>query len=272
MSLLIIKLGGSVITYKDSITPKPRKKVIKQLTCEIAKLYHHKKHDIILVHGAGSYGHPIVKRYNLHKGMKGSQQILACSQTLQSVSVLNTLVIDALLSKGLPVVSLPPHSFVTQSASNFTGFDVKIIKEYLANKQLPVLFGDIVTDNQWGCSILSGDTVITYLAQKLSAEKVIFLSDVDGLFAQDPKTHPQAELIPTINDENIHNVLSSLKVRESKRLDVTGEMYGKVMSIRKNLRGIEVIIANGLKKYSLSKALVKNGRQTRLYFASSVKF
>ena len=161
---------------------------------------------------------------------------------------------------------------MTQSASNFTGFDVKIIKEYLANKQLPVLFGDIVTDNQWGCSILSGDTVITYLAQKLSAEKVIFLSDVDGLFAQDPKTNPKAELIPTINDENIHNVLSSLKVRESKRLDVTGEMYGKVMSIRKNLRGIEVIIANGLKKYSLSKALVKNGRQTRLYFASSVKF
>lgn len=265
-SLIIIKLGGSVITYKNSLVPKPRKDNIRSLALEISDLYKTGKYRIVLVHGAGSFGHPIVKKYGLHLGAKTLGQKVALGQTNQNMLDLNKLVVGSLLKEGIPVVPLSPHAMAAQSAGQLTIFDHQIIKDYIAHDFVPVLFGDAVLDDKMGCSILSGDTIVSYLAKKLSAKKVVFLSDVDGVFDKDPVKNSRAKLIRRIDGTNIKSVLRVLASVNHTSRNVTGEMYGKITAINNNLKKIKVVIANGLEQGGLTKALKKNSISTRLYF------
>lgn len=263
MKLVIIKLGGSVVTYKDSPTPKARLDTIKRLAKEITQIYQQNKYQLILVHGAGSFGHPIAKEYKLHRGMKTKQQKLAFSLMDQQMIELNSAVTQALLENNVPAISLPPRSFVQQSAGKFTGFDSQIIRNYLDQNQIPVLFGDGVLDSKWGCSIVSGDTLVSYLAKKLHAHQVIFLSDVDGIYTADPKRDPKAKLIPLITNKNLKEVLAGLTL--SGRDDVTGEMMGKILELQRHLE-VEVLITNGLNDGSLLKAVGQYPIGTKLRF------
>lgn len=265
-SLIIIKLGGSVITYKESKTPKVRITEILRLAVEVAQLVKSEKYRIIIVHGAGSFGHPIAKKYSLHKGMKTAEQRLAYSQALQNMIKLNGIITESLLTKSIPVVGLAPQDFVVQKEGNFKGFDFQIIENYLQRGLVPVLFGDGVLDDKWGCSILSGDTIVSYLANKLKAKEVVFLSDIDGIFDEDPKINPQAKLIPEVNSRNLNNVLRILQNKDSSRTNITGEMYGKVLAIKKELRNKNIYIANGFKQGILTKILAGEKVGTKIHF------
>jgi isopentenyl phosphate kinase len=65
-NLTIIKIGGSVATFKEKIKPIFREKIVSQLAKEFSDYRDsHKKESFILVHGAGSFGHPLAKKYDL---------------------------------------------------------------------------------------------------------------------------------------------------------------------------------------------------------------
>ncbi|MBI2011210.1 isopentenyl phosphate kinase family protein [Candidatus Daviesbacteria bacterium] len=263
--LIVIKVGGSVVTDKDKVNPTPRLDVITNLTKQVKKVYSSKKYSLVLVHGAGSFAHPLAKKYNLHQGMKTKEQKLGMALTHQSLYNLNKLVLSALIKQSLPAITLTPHSFITQSGGKLNDFNYQIIKDLLGKDLIPLLYGDVVLDNKWGCSILSGDTIVSYLAKKLKAKKVIFLSDVDGIYDCDPKKNPHAKLIPLINNQNFKKVLAG--ITSTNKDDVTDEMRGKILSIKNNLAGAKVIIINGFKQISLD--LVVDGHQlgTRLEFS-----
>ena len=265
--LVIIKLGGSVITYKESKTPKARLSVIKTLAKEIAQIVRIGKYRIVLVHGGGSFGHPNVKKFNLHRGMKTAKQKLAYAQTLQNMLDLNEFVVKSLISQAVPVISIVPHGFTEQEQGGFKGFSVKIVKNALEQGLVPVLFGDGVLDTKWGCSVLSGDTIVSYLARKLKAEKVIFLSDVGGIFEQDPKSNPRAKLIPEVNNRNFKKVLKILASTGTSKINITGEMYGKMVAIRRELRKKSIYIIDGLKDKVLTGVLAGKKIGTKFYFS-----
>lgn len=250
--LVIIKLGGSVITYKDTSTVKIRKNTIENLCKELRSLVRQNKYHIILVHGAGSFGHPLATRYQLQNGDLNKNRLFGFSLTVAKMIELNSFIVQSLLNNQLPAISLPPHAFATQINKKLINFDYKLIKEYLDKGFLPVLFGDVVLDEKQECSILSGDTIMAYLAKRLIAKKVIFLSDVDGVFDSDPKINHNAKLIPKVTNNNLKQVLSGLSVNNKN--DVTGQMEGKILEVKKHLSGIKVIITNGLKNNSLITA------------------
>lgn len=264
MKLVIIKLGGSVITNKDASHPTPRLKTIANLAKEVGKLYRSNQYQIILVQGNGSFGHPQSKKHRLHLGMQTPEQKLAFCQVANMVVELNSLLIKALLAEKVPAVSLLPRSFVKTFAGSMKGFDYSLAQSYLAQNQVPVLAGDAVLDQDWNCFILSGDTVISYLAKELKANKVIFLSDVNGVYTSNPKKNPQARLIPLITNRNFKEVLVGLT--PSGRDDISGEMKGKVLELRKHLKGVEVLITNGLSDGSLLKAVGQYPSGTKLRF------
>jgi len=62
---------------------------------------------------------------------------------------------------------------------------------------VPVLHGDACLDEVQGASILSGDTLMTLLAQELRPRLVVFVTDVPGVFDRPPE-EPGATLIPRI--------------------------------------------------------------------------
>lgn len=262
--LLIIKLGGSIITNKNKPLPTLRIPIIKQISRRLKNIYQSGKYQIILIHGAGSYGHPLAKKYGLHLGMKTREQKYGFCLTDQSMFKLNSIIMDHLLQACIPAVSLPPRSFIKQSVGKLKDFDYQLIKLYLAQNQIPVLFGDVVLDDKWGCSIISGDTLVSYLAKNLKADQVIFLSDVDGIFDSDPKKNPKAKLIPEVTDKNLKQILQGLTANNQN--DVTGEMQGKILTIKENLTHIPIYIINGLKAANLVKAVEQDRVGTKLLF------
>jgi|SRR3989344_1790455 len=262
MSLIVIKLGGSVVTHKDSPTPKPRIKIIKSLAKEILSISK-RGYKIILIHGGGSYGHNLAKKYNLIQGLKEKKSYEGFIKTVQSMNKLNSIIIDLLEKVVLPAVSLPPHSFITQTNGKLNDFDTSVIRNILELGIIPVLYGDPVIDTKIGCSILSGDSIATYLAKKLNAKKVIFLTDVDGIFDSNPKINKNAELIPLVNNQNITNVLKNLTSHNN--FDVSGEMKGKILSIKENLPNKNAVIANGLKSNILTEILTQNTAGTKIF-------
>ncbi|EKD90800.1 MAG: hypothetical protein ACD_30C00090G0021 [uncultured bacterium] len=262
--LIVIKFGGSVITDKKKETPTPNMKNINSLAKQLSQVSLGNRYKFIIVHGAGSYAHPLAKKYQLSKGMSTEEQKFGFALMNRQMLELNLLIVKSLQDYNLSAVGLAPHSFVTQSEGKLKKLDHKIVKYLLKGNQIPVLYGDGVLDDKWGCSILSGDTIVSHLAKKLKAKKVIFLSDVDGIYDSDPKKNPEAKLIKEINSENLEKVLEG--ITSNNPHDVTGEMKGKILDIKINLQGVPVQVLSGLKMGNLDKAVVQGLGGTRLQF------
>lgn len=208
---VIIKLGGSVITDKE----KPgvvRREVIAELAEAIAS----SATPSVIVHGAGSLGHPEAKAYGIAEGVTRDN---ACgvSITHEAVSRLNTEVVAALRHAGIEAVSFHPFSCALAENRRLVFCGEEQIKALLASGIVPVLHGDVVCDRVLGGCIVSGDQIVPYLAKKLGAEKVGIVTATGGVLSG-------GEIIPEITRENV----SAVKFETSDNADVTGGMQGKV--------------------------------------------
>ena len=68
---ILLKFGGSVITDKYSNVTSINNENLKK----IGKLINFSESQVIIVHGAGSFGHPAAKKYKLSEGLiDGVQQ------------------------------------------------------------------------------------------------------------------------------------------------------------------------------------------------------
>ncbi len=250
--LIIIKLGGGLITYKNSPTPRLKTKVLIEIVNQIKKL-NYQGYSFVIIHGAGSFGHPLAKKYRINEGVSTEEQLHAAINIQLTMQQLSLIIANQFHKVGLNPQVIPTHCLVSQDNTQFKDFPTEIIKQTLTEKTIPILYGDVVMDRTTHFSIISGDTLVGYLAKQLKANQVIFLSDVDGVYNQDPKTHKQAQKFSIINDQNVNEILVNIK--QNNPNDVSGEMAGKIKQIKKFLGGIEVGIASGLLKDNLSKAI-----------------
>ena len=247
---IILKLGGSAITTKDKVlTPRP--KVIKRLAKEIAKA---KVSPLIIIHGGGSFGHPIAEKYKLTSGLNDPSQLIGFVETHEAMVSLNRLVVNALIDSRVPAFGMPPSSFMLMKQGKVQILRIKILKEAIKKGLVPVLYGDVAFDLDKGFDILSGDKIAGFLAIRLDAKMVIMAVDVDGIFTDDPNVEPSAELIPHITLDELEGLQA--KIGESRNSDVTGGMFGKMSELAAPVEcGIEALIVNALKPNNIYKAL-----------------
>lgn len=197
--------------------------------------------DVVLVHGAGSFGHMLAKEHRLHLGVTEGSQLLGASMVMSDVRELDLEVCRQMSSKGLKVVPLPPASCAIMRDGALHLLDIDRFKDYLKLGMVPVTFGDVVRDEVRGLSICSGDQLMAALAREFRPSKVIFVTDVDGVFTADPTHNPQAKLIETVDQK----VLDSLP-RTERNVDVTGSIFAKIryMIDMASLTG-ECLVLNG---------------------------
>ena len=242
-----IKLGGSVITYKDANKPKAREDVIKRLISEVSKF----PPPFILTHGAGSYGHPLVDKW-----MKG--ELRDFNEIHKSVEKLNEIILGYCKKFNLPVDCFPPFKTVTYNGK----FDLKELwkygKESLENGRVLMTYGDIVLPREGtrtkynGFEILSADVSTCFLAKQWKAERIIWVVDKDGIYTKNPELYADSKVIIKINGKDY-------KARfETNKIDFTGGLQEK---IKQSLKvGIESLVINGLVPRNLLKTL--NGDKT----------
>ncbi len=256
--MFIVKLGGSVITDKTKEqTFKP--KVMDQLSSELKK----SDKQMIIVHGAGSFGHILAKKYELNEGYKRYEQVKGFSLTHEMVQTLNSLVLKSLQKNDIPAVSISPHSIVKLDDHKLMKIDLKVFEEYLEKQFIPVTFGDVVLDKKLGFSICSGDLLVMALAEYFKPEKVIFVMDEDGLYTSNPKIDDKAKLIKSSSLKELEKLSTSL----DEHADVTGGMGGKLDTIKNiSKQGIDAVLLNGNKPNRLYEVLVgKDTTSTIVY-------
>jgi len=247
---IILKLGGSVITHKEEPST-PNKEAVNRLANEISRA---KVSPLVVVHGGGSFGHPIAKAYRINEGFRDASQIMGFSKTHQAMTKLNKIVIEALISHNIPAVEVQPSSFIITKSDRIKTIDNKVVKKLLETGFVPVLYGDAVLDLDKGFAILSGDQLVSSLATQLAAERIIIGVDVDGLYASDPKKDKTAKLIQHITVQELKNI--QFGIRGATVTDVTGGMLGKISELIPAVEtGIHVLIINASKPDNVYKAL-----------------
>ena len=87
------------------------------------------------------------------------------------------------------------------------------------------------------------DTLAAIVAQSVSADLLVLLSDIDGLYTADPHTDPNAQLIPTIHE--INEEILALAGGSGTNLG-TGGMVTKLQAAKICLScGCAMVITNG---------------------------
>jgi isopentenyl phosphate kinase len=245
--LQILKLGGSVVTHKDEYM-SAHVENIERLAREIAEA---DSYPLVIVHGGGSFGHPVAKKHRIAEGMVNASQVYGFSETHQAMVKLNEIIVDTLLDAGVPAFAISPSSMLNTSGKRLYEMNTSIVKDYIELGMVPVLYGDAVLDSEQTFAILSGDQLIAKLSNDLGADRVIFGSDVDGIFTDNPKLNPDAELLEKVSVGNI-----KANVGDTTHTDVTGGMLGKLSEAAEALKGGAcVVLINAFKAERVKAAL-----------------
>jgi isopentenyl phosphate kinase len=105
-----------------------------------------------------------------------------------------------------------------------------------------------------GFTVLSGDQLASFLAEKMKAQRLIMGVDVDGIFTDDPKKNPSARLIQHLTLAELKNPKN--RISGTGVTDVTGGMLGKVSELTLLVtKGIETMIVNASKSGNIYKVL-----------------
>jgi isopentenyl phosphate kinase len=250
---VIIKLGGSVITDKTRPST-PRLDIIALLAREIASV---RSRPIILVHGGGSFGHFLAQQYDLVRGGRSATKKLGVTETLSKMTKLGQLILNAFRKVDCPAVPIRSSSVILALAGRISHMDLEALRVYLRQGFIPILSGDVVADTVTGFTIVSGDQIVMYLARQLHAPMVIFATDVDGLYTDDPKRNPSAQHIPFLTPALMNQVLGEATVGEAANAaDVTHGMRGKLTEIFKGLpENCEAVICDLRKPNTLNRLI-----------------
>jgi isopentenyl phosphate kinase len=247
---IVLKIGGSVITDKDGELAA-RTQIIDRLADETQRA---NAKGLIIVHGGGSFGHPSAKRNAIKEGFKNPGQLIGFAETHHFMTVLNGLVMDSLIMHNVPAVSITPSSCVTTENGRIKSFEDAPLRMLLKMGFLPVFYGDTVFDTKLGFTILSGDQLVSALATRFNAERIVMGVDVDGIYDTDPKAEKKARMLTHLTLQELKGLHG--KIDKSDDRDVTGGMFGKMAELLPAVeRGIPVAIVNATKPNYVYKAL-----------------
>ena len=238
--LLIIKLGGSIITFKDKPLA-PNYQAIEKLASIIKNLK--KLYKIIIVHGGGSFGHYWSVKYDIHT-QPFTYDDEGISRVNESMVRLNQIIIEKFISTNLKPFSIHASSFVFNNME--CRERILDIMEMISNNDIiPVTYGDVVHVSGGNFSILSGDALMRILSINLNPLFSVFTTNVDGIY----DSLSNGKIIPNIlvkkNKELLFNANSKIEFT-NMTFDVTGGMKRKISeSINIANNGIPVYLING---------------------------
>jgi len=246
----VLKIGGSVITDKKGELAA-RTHEIDRLAEEI---HNAKITNLIIVHGGGSFGHPVAEKYKIKEGYKEEPQKIGFSETHHVMTVLNGLFMDSLVWHSVPAVSIMPSSCIITENGRIKQFEDAPVKGLLKMGFTPVLYGDAVLDTKLGFTVLSGDQLVSALAVKFNAKGIVIGIDEDGVFDSDPKLEKTARMYEHLTLEELRKLHG--KLGKTVACDVTGGMFGKMAELIPAVeQRIPVKIVNATEPRTVFRAL-----------------
>lgn len=251
--LVLVKLGGSLITRKDR-ERSARRALVRRLASEIVQARTRTGVRILLGHGSGGFGHRAAAAAQLRRGLRSGTQLEGVGLTQLRARELHQIVLAALVEAGACPFSLSPSSFLVLRDGKPLRVFADAVAEALRRGLLPVVYGDVVADAKRGAAVCSTEIALAALGRALAARgfrlaRALWLGDTDGVY--DARGRPVEELI----GRTWRKLRSS--VRAGPAADVTGGMAHRVeVALSLARAGLESWILDGRPEGSLYEALL----------------
>jgi isopentenyl phosphate kinase len=240
-NLLVVKLGGSVITFKEKPLA-PNYQAIDKIVNIIKELKKNSK--IIIVHGGGSFGHYWSVKYDMHT-MPSAYLDEGVAKVHESMIKLNSIIVEKFIALGIKPFSIQASSFVFNNLPCANRiFDIaEMIKD---NDLIPITYGDVIYTSNGNFSILSGDSLMKIISKFLKPKLSIFTTNVDGIFDNVINGNLVSKILLD-KDQNLLTNTFDNKIQFSEmKFDVTGGMKRKISeSIEIVNSGVPVYLING---------------------------
>ena len=241
--IIVIKIGSSILIKNDIFNETKLKEILEDIRVFLKK----KKKVILVASGAVPMGIKYIKSKNNEKlTIKQKQALASCGQSLLMRNFLKVFdnsklkVAQILLTLG--DTDDRKRSLQARDTLN-TLLKLNVIpvineNDSIANEELKI--GD-------------NDRLAARVAQIISADLLILLSEVDGLYDRNPKNNPKARLVKKV--KNIDPELMKMVDNNISKYG-SGGMKTKIQAAEITMNcGCDTVICSGLEKRSLKKII-----------------
>jgi isopentenyl phosphate kinase len=254
---IFLKLGGSLITDKTGVEAV-RTVVLADVCAQIAAARRSDKQlRFVLGHGSGSFGHVAAAEFNTRQGVRSQEQWRGFAIVSDSAARLNRIVIAALLSAGIPAVSMQPSAIVLSVNGHIDSVAMGPIKAALESGVVPVVYGDVAFDLNRGGTIVSTEEILAAMAAEIEPDWLLLAGETDGVLDENNAR------ISLITPGSLAQVVPALG--GSRGTDVTGGMLAKVQTMLELLvrqSAMQIRIFSGLEPGAVA-ALLSDPDQDR---------
>jgi len=168
---VVLKVGGSLAKDPTSLV-----RLCQELSV-LAKAYR-----ILIVPGGSEFADTVRKFDKTYKF---------------SNMVAHKMAILAMDQYGFFLSDITPNSYVSHSLKEISNPAKGTLPILLPSK---LMFREDPLEHSWD---VTSDTIAAYIAQLLHAEKLVLVTDVDGIFSEDPKKTLDAKMVKELSAEEL---------------------------------------------------------------------
>lgn len=232
---IVVKIGSSSLTHKETGALNMSK--LEVLVRELTDLHNMGKEVVLVSSGAIAVGRQAL---GFSERPAKTEEKQACASVGQArlmmiyqklFSEYNQLCSQILMTKSTIVNNLNRHNAFNTFQELLKMGVIPIVNENDTVSTYEIHFGD-------------NDTLSAIVASLVEADLLILLSDIDGLYTDDPNINPEARFVDTVEHLDTH-LLEMGKSTSSSSVG-TGGMASKLNAAKlAGASGCDMVIANG---------------------------
>jgi glutamate 5-kinase len=242
VSCLVVKLGSSIVADERG---EVRAELLGRICDELAECHHAGRAVIIVTSGAIARGMGVM---SLALRPRAIDELQAASAVGQGK--LYQVYDELLRARGVPTAQVLLTFFDMSARTHYLNAR-QTLRKLLDWRVVPVINeNDTTTTDE--ISFGNNDFLAAQVAILLGAERLLLLTDADGVFSADPHLDPTAQLVDEIRD---FSALEQLDIGHTASPLGSGGMRSKVVAAEMaTAAGIPTVIASGLAPGTITAA------------------